>query len=93
MAAGEAWIFDNWRPHHVINASGIRRVHLVIDTVGSAAFWRLASGAAVASAGTSLPAQLVEYREGVPEELAFERTNTGAAPGASCHGPGPPSMS
>lgn len=76
MAEGEAWIFDNWRPHHVINASGIRRVHLVIDTVGSAAFWRLASGGAVASAGITQPAQLVEYREGIPEPLAFERTNT-----------------
>jgi hypothetical protein len=76
MAEGEAWIFDNWRPHNVINRSGIRRVHLVIDTVGSAAFWRLASGAAVASAGAAPPVRLLEYKEDVEEELAFERTNT-----------------
>ena len=50
MAAGEAWIFDNWRPHRVINPTNITRIHLVIDTVGSAAFWRLVSR------GTLIPA-------------------------------------
>lgn len=50
MAAGEAWIFDNWRNHHVINHTNITRIHLVIDTVGSAAFWRLVSQ------GTLIPA-------------------------------------
>lgn len=72
MAEGEAWIFDNWRPHNVINGSGIRRVHLVMDTVGSAAFWRLASGGMVASAAAQPPAQLVEFREGAPDGLTFE---------------------
>lgn len=41
MAAGECWIFDTWRPHHVINPTQSRRIHLVADTVGSDAFWRL----------------------------------------------------
>ena len=41
MAAGEAWIFDNWRLHRVENGSAITRIHLVIDTVGSADFWRM----------------------------------------------------
>ncbi len=41
MAAGEAWVFDNWRPHHVENPSPEERVHLVADTSGTAAFWRL----------------------------------------------------
>jgi Sulfotransferase family/Aspartyl/Asparaginyl beta-hydroxylase len=40
MAAGEAWVFDNWRPHHVENRSGEERIHLVADTSGTAAFWR-----------------------------------------------------
>lgn len=40
MAAGEAWVFDNWRPHHVENPTDIERVHLVADTSGTAAFWR-----------------------------------------------------
>lgn len=42
MAAGEAWIFDNWRRHHVENGADVARVHLVADTTGTAAFWRFA---------------------------------------------------
>ncbi len=72
MAEGEAWIFDNWRPHHVINGSGIRRVHLVMDTVGSAEFWKLASGGVVASAAAQLPAELLEYSADAEDDLVFE---------------------
>ncbi|MDR3508852.1 MAG: aspartyl/asparaginyl beta-hydroxylase domain-containing protein [Caulobacteraceae bacterium] len=46
MAAGEAWIFDNWRRHHVENGAKAERVHLVADTTGTAAFWRFACGEA-----------------------------------------------
>lgn len=42
MAEGEAWIFDNWRRHHVRNGADVARVHLVADTTGTAAFWRFA---------------------------------------------------
>lgn len=42
MGAGEAWIFDNWRPHHVENGSETNRIHLVADTTGTAAFWQFA---------------------------------------------------
>ena len=41
MAAGEAWIFDNWREHRVLNGSPEARIHLVADTAGTSAFWRL----------------------------------------------------
>lgn len=41
MAPGEVWIFDAWRRHNVLNPTGERRIHLVADTVGSAAFWDL----------------------------------------------------
>lgn len=41
MAAGEAWVFDNWRRHRVENPTSDERIHLVADTSGSAAFWRL----------------------------------------------------
>lgn len=44
MAAGEAWIFDNWRRHHVENGASAPRIHLVADTTGTAAFWRFACG-------------------------------------------------
>jgi len=47
MAAGEAWVFDNWRLHRVENPTDVLRVHLVADTSGTAPFWRLvAQGAA-----------------------------------------------
>lgn len=42
MAAGDAWIFDNWRLHHVENGADADRIHLVADTSGTAAFWRFA---------------------------------------------------
>jgi hypothetical protein len=41
MAAGEAWLFDNWRLHWVENPVDAERIHLVADTSGSAPFWRL----------------------------------------------------
>jgi Aspartyl/Asparaginyl beta-hydroxylase len=40
MAAGEAWVLDNWRRHHVENAAPRERIHLVADTSGTAAFWQ-----------------------------------------------------
>ena len=46
MAAGEAWIFDNWRRHHVENKASSQRIHLVADTTGTAAFWQFARGPA-----------------------------------------------
>jgi uncharacterized protein (TIGR03032 family) len=42
MAAGEAWIFDTWQIHNVLNPHPTRRIHLVADTIGSAEFWHLA---------------------------------------------------
>lgn len=46
MAAGEAWIFDNWRVHSVENKTPHERIHLVADTTGTAAFWQFACGQA-----------------------------------------------
>lgn len=45
MAAGEAWIFDNWRRHSVINPTARERIHLVADTTGSSAFWQFVARA------------------------------------------------
>ena len=46
MAEGEAWTFDNWRSHQVINDTDIigRRVHLTLRHVrqGSNYFWKIA---------------------------------------------------
>ncbi|HYN20153.1 MAG TPA: aspartyl/asparaginyl beta-hydroxylase domain-containing protein, partial [Thermoanaerobaculia bacterium] len=41
MAAGEAWVFDTWRIHNVLNPNPSRRIHLVADTVGSPELWDL----------------------------------------------------
>ncbi len=41
MQPGEAWIFDTWQFHNVINESRADRIHLVIDTAGTTAFWNL----------------------------------------------------
>lgn len=71
MAEGEAWIFDNWRPHHVINGSGIKRIHLVIDTVGTAPFWHLASRGLGRDAGSAEPA-LVEFDGTADHRFAVE---------------------
>ena len=52
MAAGECWIFDTWRQHRVINDAVESRIHLVVDTVGGAAFWDLVNqGRAPTGAG------------------------------------------
>ncbi len=42
MAEGEAWTFDNWRNHWVVNETPVRRVHLTFDTFGSNEFWDMA---------------------------------------------------
>lgn len=41
MRAGEAWLFDSWRRHRVVNDWSEERVHLVIDLAGSSRFWNL----------------------------------------------------
>lgn len=40
MAAGEAWIFDTWQIHNVLNPNPTRRIHLVCDTAGLPALLR-----------------------------------------------------
>ncbi len=41
LGEGEAWLLDTWRSHGVRNESSVSRIHLVFDTVGTAAFWTL----------------------------------------------------
>lgn len=68
MAAGESWVFDTWRLHNVFNPGASERVHLVVDTVGSAAFWDVVAGRAA-------PAGLTP-KTSTP--LRFESTNVPA---------------
>lgn len=67
MAAGEAWTFDNWREHQVVNETGVRRVHLTFDTYGSTEFWELAK-----PLGREERAQTVPFRPGAVPKLMFE---------------------
>ncbi len=76
MRAGEAWIFDNWREHAVINQSDVRRIHLVIDTVGTAKFWNLAESGW--DPRTSIDnweggVKKVHYQDDLLPELRFEK--------------------
>ena len=67
MASGEAWTFDNWRVHKVVNETQVRRIHLTFDTYGSTAFWQMAK-----PLGREEAPQLVPYREGETPRLMLE---------------------
>jgi hypothetical protein len=73
MAAGEAWIFDNWRRHSVINADDEPRIHLVGDTAGNSAFWQL-----VARGQTDAPPLQHRYDPNRDVQLLTERTTLAA---------------
>lgn len=73
MATGEAWIFDNWKIHRVVNPTGSLRVHLVADTVGSASFWRMVD---TALADDPPDAREVRYDPEANPELRLEQFNT-----------------
>lgn len=68
MAAGEAWTFDNWHTHHVVNPSAVTRIHLVADTVGTSSFWNLLEQ----SAHTTLPERFVPYDPALQAQLVTE---------------------
>lgn len=69
MAAGEAWVFDNWRLHDVVNPTPDERIHLVADTAGSAAFWQLVGS----SDDPAVPATSLRYEPGSEPQLLTER--------------------
>lgn len=74
MRAGEAWIFDNWKAHRVVNGSRELRVHLVADTVGSSEFWGMVDQSLRAEEG-SLNVNKVEFDPAAAPELRLERFN------------------
>lgn len=45
MRPGEAWVFDSFRIHEVRNEGSEKRIHLVLDTVGSQPIWDLIEAA------------------------------------------------
>jgi Sulfotransferase family/Aspartyl/Asparaginyl beta-hydroxylase len=79
MRAGECWIFDTWRPHHVVNDHSAARVHLVADTVGGSVFWQHVNQARPHD--RQLPGwspRLVQPNSGAVPELDFESENVPA---------------
>ena len=79
MAPGEAWIFDSWKMHTVVNPSGHTRVHLVIDTAGSPEFWEIIGKSEVfsSSACDRLPhePELVPFQSAQRVSIKTERFN------------------
>ncbi|MCU1591181.1 MAG: hypothetical protein JWP11_2437 [Frankiales bacterium] len=78
MAPGETWIFDTWRPHNVINPPDVQRIHLVVDTVGSARFWEaVAAGEAVRETSILPPsdAPVIGWDPSADPDLPFETVN------------------
>jgi hypothetical protein len=77
MAAGECWIFDTWREHRVRNPQPEARIHLVIDTPGSAHFWALAAAGRdpfAAQNAAFAPAD-IRFDATVDPPLRYERVN------------------
>ncbi len=73
MGAGEAWLFDNWKLHHVINPTRELRVHLVADTLGSATFWKMTTQAL---AEPESPSHRIEFDAKLEPQLQLEQFNT-----------------
>ena len=77
MAAGEAWLFDNWRQHRVENPTDETRIHLVADTTGTARFWQVAAQAQTQRADGTSPTnpEQVAFSPGATRPLITERFN------------------
>lgn len=73
MRAGECWVFDTFSLHNVVNPQPSRRIHLVVDLVGSAAFWAL-----LERARADPLAEIVPYLPGVDAWPVCERHNVAA---------------
>ena len=80
MQPGEAWIFDTWQFHNVINEGNYDRIHLVIDTTGSSAFWSLLDRAWTPGADAAVrdAVEFVPFMPATTPPLRFERHNAGA---------------
>ena len=74
MAAGECWVFDNWRRHNVINSSEEDRIHLVIDLSGSSRFWKMVRQALQEGQGSG-GFEFIPYEPGRPVDVLTENYN------------------
>ena len=71
MQAGDCWVLDTFREHHVHNGGRDQRVHLVLDTVGGQHLWDLIERA---QSGHSAPEEPLFVPPGGPAgPLRYER--------------------
>ena len=75
MAAGEVWIFDNWRRHWVLNPTNHTRIHLVADTTGSHYFWAMVAKGVNPATGQLLARQDVAFDPNATLTIATEQFN------------------
>jgi len=79
MAEGDCWVFNTWKMHTVKNNTKQTRIHLVADTVGSAALWDMIDNAesipGEASPDTGQSPRFVAYRQGTSPLIETESTN------------------
>ncbi len=74
MAAGEAWVHDDWRRHQVENAAPQAALHLVAETAGTSGFWRLVrEGQAGGFEQPAPDAGLVAFDAPAQAALEYER--------------------
>lgn len=76
MEPGECWLFDSFRMHNVHNGGTAKRLHLVIDTVGSERMWDLVEEA-MADPSADLPPPMPRGTAPMGA-LAFEQVNAPA---------------
>ena len=75
MAPGECWTFDSFRMHNVHNGGTEKRIHLVLDTVGSEKIWDLVEEAQLEGTRPEPPAEPLRPGQRQIEGLAFEQVN------------------
>ena len=74
MAAGECWVFDTFRAHHVANRGAEQRIHMVFDTVGGERLWDLIDAAEHGDAAAR-KATLIEPGRKSGTTLTYEQFN------------------
>ena len=72
MKAGECWLLDSFYRHSVANRGSETRIHLVLDTVGSAALWDLID----AALGEQADKRFIPPGSTEPRTIGFERINS-----------------
>lgn len=74
MAPGECWLFDSFCLHDVRNDGSVKRIHLVLDTVGGEKLWSMIADAK-RSGRENQPVQRIDPGTAEVAPLAYEKVN------------------